>query len=173
MQLIPKPQPSEYAPYYAPYIALVPDDGQVLTHLATHLDLLETQIRGYSPAHCITPHTAGEWTINEILLHLLDAERVFAYRALRIARADTTPLPSYEHDDYVPYSRANERAVEDILSEYRAVRQATLALFRSFDEAALVRLGTASTQPISVRALIYNVAGHERHHLHSIRQNYG
>jgi len=110
--------------------------------------------------------------MKEILGHVTDTERIFAYRALRIARNDPTPLPSFEQDPYVQYSGANARSIADLLEEFTAARLATLALFNSFDDEAWQRSGTASGHALSVRAAVYIIAGHELHHINSIKQNY-
>ncbi|HRV95272.1 MAG TPA: DinB family protein [Anaerolineae bacterium] len=173
MTLIPKPQEGEYAPYTIMYIGLLPDDGQVLAHLQDNLQTMLSFIRSF-PAERLTYRWAeGEWTIKEILVHVSDDERIYAYRALRFARGDATELPGFEQDEYVPYSKANERDIEDILAEYSSVRQATLTLFKSFDADALKRVGVSNDHVMSVRAAAYHIAGHELHHLNSIRENYG
>ncbi|NUM44402.1 MAG: DinB family protein [Anaerolineales bacterium] len=173
MPHIPKPERGEYAPYAIMYIDLLPDDGQVLQHLRKNLDATLTLIRSFPVEKLATPCAPGEWTIQEILIHIADTERIFAYRALRIARGDTTPLTGFEQDDYVPASRANEREIESILAEYTAVRLATCTLFESFGEEVFNRAGIASENRVSVRALAYITAGHELHHVQSIRENYG
>jgi hypothetical protein len=170
--LIPKPRPGEYAPYTLAYIGLVPDDGQVLRHLRDNIKITRKLIRGFSEAALATPHQPGEWTIKEILLHVSDTERVFAYRALRFGRQDSTALAGFEQDDYVRVSRANQRGIESLLDEYLSVRMATLTLFESFEEDVYTRTGIASENRVSIRALAYIAAGHELHHIASIRQNY-
>ena len=104
--------------------------------------------------------------------HLADAERVFSYRALRIARGDQTPLPGFEQDDYVIRGAFDERRLADLAQEFSAVRAATLSLFRSFDDAAWTRRGVVSNNEISVRALAYLTAGHELHHLDILKKRY-
>jgi uncharacterized damage-inducible protein DinB len=130
-------------------------------------------IRAFPAAKLSEPWQAGEWTIKEIVVHIIDTERVFAYRALRFARNDQTALPGFEQTDYVPYTGANERQIEDILAEYRAVRAATISLFDSLSDAALTRGGSASGYPVTVRSLAYQIVGHELHHIESIKENYG
>ena len=170
---IPKPQDGEYAPYTIDYIKLVPDDGRVLTHLLNNFLAMRQHVESLPSDKLTKPHQDGEWTVHEILVHVIDTERVFAYRALRIARGDTTPLPGFEQDDYVPVSKANDRSLDDILDEYHAVRRATVALFHTFDESYLTNTALTSENLTSLRALIYIVAGHELHHLESIKENYG
>jgi uncharacterized damage-inducible protein DinB len=154
------------------YLDLVPNDGQVLTHLQNNVAQVTELVRGFTNKQLSTPCASGEWTIKEILVHIIDDERIFAYRALRFARNDSTELPGFEQDDYVPQSRANKRDIEDILAEHGAVRQATIALFNSFDEDMLVRKGVGSGNALSVRAAAYHIAGHELHHIASIEENY-
>jgi uncharacterized damage-inducible protein DinB len=172
MNLIPKPQPGEYAPYAITYIAVVPDDGQVLTHLRDNLEATRAFIRTFSEEKLSTPHELGEWTIKEILVHVSDTERIFAYRALRFARQDSTPLSSFDQNAYVPASCATTRKIDAILEEYAAVRMATMTLFESFEEEVYARTGIASESRVSVRALAHIIAGHEQHHIDSIRANY-
>uniref|UniRef100_UPI00404A2B8D DinB family protein n=1 Tax=Gelidibacter sp. TaxID=2018083 RepID=UPI00404A2B8D len=114
----------------------------------------------------------GKWTIKEVIQHIIDAERIFAYRALRIARQDQTPLPGFEENDYVPASFANDRSRDELLSDYKAVREATISLFDSFTDAMLLQIGTASNSPISVRALGFITIGHENHHCQVIKERY-
>lgn len=173
MKRIPKPQEGEYAPYAIMYIGLLPDDGLVLAHLQDNLQTMIDFIHSFPAEQLAYRWAEGEWTIKEILVHVSDDERIYAYRALRFARGDTTELPGFEQDDYVPYSKANERDIEEILAEYSSVRQATLTLFKSFNAEALERAGVANGHRMSVRAAAYHIAGHELHHLNSIRENYG
>jgi hypothetical protein len=102
----------------------------------------------------------------------MDDERIYAYRALRIARNDKTPLPGFEQDDYVPYSKANERSLKNIFHEYTTIRKATISLFSSFDKTTLLRRGVANDHEVSVRALAYHIAGHELHHMNIIKERY-
>jgi len=172
MQKIQKPNPGEYAPYAIAYIDLVPQDGLVYQHLQVNLTSNLEFIRSFPPEKRTLPWQAGEWTVQEILVHILDTERVFSYRALRFARNDATELAGFDQDTYVPYSGANQRPIQAILAEYTAVRQATLAFIDSLDEAALARSGRVAGNNVSVRALAWMIAGHEIHHINSIRENY-
>jgi len=172
MRLIPKPQAGEYDPYAIMYIQLLPDDGLVLQHLETNLHSLENLLQAFSDDALRVPHKAGEWTIKEILLHVIDDERIYAYRALRAARGDKTPLPGFEQEDYIIPSQANERSLESLLEEYRAVRMATISLFAYLPEDAFTRSLVANDHEVTVRALVYHIAGHELHHVESIRTNY-
>ncbi|MCB0212660.1 MAG: DinB family protein [Anaerolineae bacterium] len=172
MKHIPKPQEGEFNPYTIMYIGLLPDDGLVLKYMQDNLQMMCDFVRTFPEGKLTTPWAEGEWTIKEILVHVSDDERIYSYRTLRFARGDTTELPGFEQDEYVPYSKANERDIEDILEEYSAVRQATITLFKSFDDEALIRAGVSNGHMMSVRAAAYHIAGHELHHLNSIKDNY-
>lgn len=117
-------------------------------------------------------YAKGKWTIKDILLHIIDTERIFSYRALRIARQDKTPLAGFEQDDYIVSAKASARSLSSLLEEYKSVRQSSITLFESFDSTALKHIGEASGFPISVRALGYMLTGHENHHSQIIRQRY-
>jgi uncharacterized damage-inducible protein DinB len=169
---IDKPADGEFNPYAITYISLLPDDGRVLNHLKENGSLIRSFIMQLSEQKLVHRYAEGKWTVKEILVHIMDDERIYAYRALRIGRNDKTPLPGFEQDDYVPFSRANDRTLEDIFSEYMSVRNATISLFNSFSDEDLVRTGTANDHTVSVRALAYHIAGHELHHLNIIRERY-
>lgn len=117
-------------------------------------------------------YAAGKWTIKEVLVHIIDDERIYAYRALRFARNDATELSGFEQDDYARHSKANERDIKDILDEYAAGRNSTIALFNGLDENVLNRGGVANQNFVSVRALAYHIAGHEMHHVNIIKERY-
>jgi uncharacterized damage-inducible protein DinB len=170
--LISKPLPDEYPAYASMYMKWLPDDGLVLMHLKDQIAKTKKLAARLSEAQLQSRYAPGKWTIKESLVHIIDDERIYAYRALRIGRGDTTPLPGFEQDDYVPYSRANERTMGSILKEYVTVRKATLSLFKSFTEEDLLRRGLADGNAVSVRALLYHLAGHELHHLHIIKDKY-
>ncbi len=172
MERIPKPNEGEYAPYAIMYIKLLTDDGLTLDDLKNNYTSMKNFILSLPEEKLTCRYAPDKWTIKEILVHVMDTERIFAYRALRIARNDKTELPGYEQNDYVPYSRANERSLGNIFEEYAAVRVATLSLFQSFSDEDVLRCGTANGNPVSVRALAYLVAGHELHHMKIIRERY-
>lgn len=115
----------------------------------------------------------GKWTIKEVWQHILDTERIFAYRALRIARNDQTPLPGFDQDEYILPSKAKERSIAGIIHEFDAVREATITLFEYMPQEAFDHTGTASNKKISARALAFIIAGHERHHVRGLIENYG
>ena len=114
----------------------------------------------------------GKWTLKEVLQHIIDTERVFAYRLLRISRGDKTPLPGFDENEYVNMSNARDRDPDALIDEYINVRRSTISLIDSLPNDVLLKMGTASDHPISVRALVYIIAGHEQHHLSIIRERY-
>jgi uncharacterized damage-inducible protein DinB len=117
-------------------------------------------------------YAEGKWTIKEVLVHIIDDERIYAYRALRFARNDKTELPGFEQDPYAYYSYANQRTAESIVEEYEAVRLSTIALFNNLSDDAIARSGVANKNEVTVRALGYHIAGHELHHLNIIKTRY-
>lgn len=136
MKQIEKPGPGEFAPDTIKYIGLLPDDGLVLKHLADNLKSTSDLILSLPEEKLIFRYAKGKWTIKEILAHIIDDERIYAYRTLRFARHDKTELPGFEQDDYAVYSGANGRDINDLLNEFATVRQATISLFESFDSPA-------------------------------------
>jgi len=172
MKTIAKPEAGEYAPYTISYIGLLPDDGLILKHLQDNLTNTSNFLRSLSEEKLSYRYAEGKWTIKEILAHLIDDERIYSYRALRFARNDKTELPSFEQDDYALESGANERSIEDLLQEFATVRRATISLFDSFASEALMRVGVASGNVMSVRAAAYHIAGHELRHINIIKERY-
>ena len=164
-------QANEYNAYYQNYInnaeALSLKEGLKFNHdrVLTFLeDILEAK-HNYS-------YEEGKWTLKELLLHLIDTERIFVYRALCIAREDKTLFPGFDQDTYVATSRANNRQFQSLMNEYTMVRKATISLFDSFTDEMLMQIGTASNSPISARALGFIIMGHENHHCKIISERY-
>ncbi|MFO7446005.1 MAG: DinB family protein [Ignavibacteriaceae bacterium] len=172
MRKIPKPAEGEYAPYAAMYIGLLPDDQMVLHHLGKNFETVKNLILSLPEEKLTYRYAENKWTIKEILVHIVDDERVYAYRALRFARNDKTELPGFDQDDYTKYSNSNDRSIESIFNEYDAVRKSTVEMFNSFDDKALVRSGFANGTEMSVRAAVYHIAGHELHHINIIKNKY-
>ena len=172
LRTIPKPLDGEFAPYAIMYIGLLPDDGLVLSHMQDNLKIITDLVRPLSESQLTTPFAQGEWTIKEILLHIIDDERIYAYRALRAARNDQTELPGFDQDLFTTYSGANQRSLESLFEEYASVRAATITFFNNVPDEALTRASIANGHAMSVRAAAYHIAGHELHHLNSIKQNY-
>jgi hypothetical protein len=166
-----RPDSSEYAPYYASYVAKVPD-GDLLRTLEANIEETMAVLSALPEAKGNFAYAPGKWTLKEVVGHLSDAERVFSYRALRIARGDQVPLPGFDQQAWPPNAGANSRTLADLLGELRVVRASTLALFRHLPPESVGRVGTASDMPVSVRAIAWIIAGHERHHLGIIRERY-
>ncbi|MBI3125586.1 MAG: DinB family protein [Ignavibacteriales bacterium] len=172
MRIIPKPQPGEYDPYAIMYIKLLPDDGLILKHLEENGITARQFFLSIPPKQLEYRYAPDKWTIKEILLHMTDDERIYVYRALRFARADTTLLNGFDQELYALQSKANERTIEDLVEEFFTVRKATLSFFAHIPEEALIRGGIANNHYITVRALLYHLAGHELHHINVIKEKY-
>jgi hypothetical protein len=166
-----RPTPDEYAPYYEKYISKV-RDGEIVEILAEQSEALRGLFSRVPDERGQFSYAPGKWTLNESLLHVIDTERVFAYRALRIARGDTIPLHGFEQDDWVPLSGANDRRLASLVQEFVTVRSATIELFLGLPGDAWNRRGTASGHAVSVRALAFKCAGHALHHEGIIRERY-
>lgn len=170
--VIARPESGEHVPYYSRYIALVPGDdaGPALaTQIAETLGML----KDVDEPRALHRYQPGKWSVKEVLGHVMDAERVFAYRALRFARRDATALPGFDENTWVPAANFDRLPLADLLVEFAAVRAATVRLFRNLEPEALTRRGTANGDPVSVRALAWIIAGHERHHRGVLRERYG
>jgi hypothetical protein len=165
------PDPTEYAPYFGRYITLV-GGHDIVAALQDQPRETLALLSGLSEAQGDYRYAADKWSIKEMLGHLIDTERVFAYRALRFARNDSTPLASFEQDGYVQWGNFSDRRLADLIEEFVAVRAATVWLFRGLSPEAWIRRGVASGNPVSVRALAYIVAGHELHHQRILREKY-
>jgi hypothetical protein len=166
-----RPAADEHAPYYARYVEAVPD-GEILVLLRDQLaetEALLREFRGDRENHRYAP---DKWSVKEVVGHMADTERIFAYRALRFARGDRTPLPGYEQDDFVRGANFGVRALPEIAGELRSVRMASITLFAGLSAEALLRRGMANNVEFSVRALAWIIAGHERHHARVIREKY-
>jgi uncharacterized damage-inducible protein DinB len=168
---ISRPQPGEYAPYYERYIALVPGED-ILTTLDQQRRQTMLLLSGRNEEDGNFRYAPEKWSAKEVLGHVCDSERVFAYRALRFSRGDSTPLAGFEQDDYVRNGPFANRSLEDLIEEFIAVRRATLSLLRNLDEAAWMRRGVANKNEVTVRALAYIIAGHELHHRRILQEKY-
>lgn len=165
------PDSSEYAPYYARYVDRVPA-GDLLPALDAQLRDTLTLLDEFGERGSDHRYAPGKWTVKEVVGHVADTERIFAYRALRIARGDATALPSFDENAFVAHANFARRPLADLVRELEIVRQATVALFAGLDDEALVRRGTASGNPLTPRAAAYVIAGHERHHAQILRERY-
>jgi hypothetical protein len=174
MRVIPKPGPDEYPPYCVIYVGLLPDDGLILSHLRTNFLRIKELISGLPEEKLYWRYADNKWTIKEMLVHLVDDERIYCYRALRYARADTTELHGFDQDEYARISGANQRSLDNIFEEYEAVRNATIALFDGLPDDAFMRKGgiDENKNKWTVRAMAYHIAGHELSHMNLIREKY-
>lgn len=172
MKIIPKPEPGEYDPYAIMYVKLLPDDGDILRHLRENGEMVKRYFSALTPDQWLHRYAPEKWSVKEVLLHIIDDERIYAYRALRIARNDKTELPGFDQDPYVVASEANNRTPESLLNEYETVRRATLSLFDNLPDDAWLRSGTANNHSVTVRSLVYHLAGHELHHLNILKEKY-
>jgi uncharacterized damage-inducible protein DinB len=166
-----RPGAAEYAPYYEKYVSLVPE-GEVVATLSRQLEETISTLRGLTETQADSRYAPDKWSIKELVGHMIDSERIFAYRALRFARNDQTPLPGYEQDDYVRAGNFGGRSMRDLADEFEQARRANLHLFRSLEDEAWLRRGTANDSEVSVRALAYILAGHETHHMQVLRTRY-
>lgn len=167
-----RPQPEEYGDFYQGYIDLItePNILEVLIQQAQHTYTLIQQLQ---PEEADYRYEEGKWSVKEVIGHLVDTERIMAYRALCISRGETASLPGYDHDAYVENGHFDERTLQSLSTEYDALRNSNISLFNSFDQEQTLRRGTANGLSVSVRALAYIIAGHERHHLKSLEEKYG
>ena len=166
-----RPGPTEFARFYDTYVNAVPG-ADVLDTLAAAPDGLDALLASLDAAAETFAYADGKWTVREVLGHVIDAERVFAYRALHMARADGSSLPGMEENAWATASNAGERELADLLTEFRALRMANVAQFRSWSDEQLDRTGSASGNAFTVRSLVFIIAGHELHHRRVLRERY-
>ncbi|HJU84722.1 MAG TPA: DinB family protein [Holophagaceae bacterium] len=168
----PRPAPDEFAPYYAGYIAKVPEGADVLEMLEAQKLELKALFGSMSEDQALYFYAPGKWSLKQLVGHLIDAERVFSQRVFRFSREDATPMPSFEEDAYVAHGHAETRPMADLLEELLLLRSANLLMFRALSNEAWNRRGEASGKVVSVRALLFITAGHLRHHLDVVRERY-
>jgi hypothetical protein len=169
---IQRPAASEYAPFYETYVSAVPS-GDVLPTLIRQAEETAALLEGLSESEAEYRYQPGKWSIKEVVGHIIDAERIFVYRALCAARGERVELPAFAEDEYVAAARFDRRPLRDLVAELLAVRAATVAFFAGLSEEDLARTHVANHNPYSVRALAYIIAGHERHHARLLRERYG
>ncbi|MEJ1222000.1 DinB family protein [Sediminicola sp. 1XM1-17] len=162
---------TEYNSYYQPYIDAL-GDVELMEGLKSGMDQFINEVKNIPDEKLTYAYGVGKWTVSEVLVHLIDTERIFQYRALRFYRNDRTPLPGFDQDEYVPASNANSRSKDSIIKEYLAVRQSTIALFETFEEKELNRTGMASGAKMSVGAAGLIISGHQKHHLAILQNRY-
>lgn len=162
---------NEYVPYQKMYLDLV-ENKPLVASLEASLNDFIAFFEAIPDDKLSFAYKEGKWTIKEVLLHMIDTERIFQYRALRFAREDKTMLPGFSENDFVPYSNANSRSKESLLKEYKAVRLSTIALYETFSDENLKIVGNSSGGAMSVRGLGYLIVGHQIHHVNIIKERY-
>jgi DinB superfamily len=172
MLMFARPQPGSYVEYFGKYIALVPD-GDLRRIMPVVFDANYRALRTITAEQERYRYAPGKWSIRESVGHMVDTERVFSYRALRFARGDTTPLASFDENRFTAAAGYDDLPLEQILGELMAVHASTVLLFENLADHAWDRMGTASNNPMSVRAAAYIILGHELHHMHVLREKYG
>lgn len=166
-----RPKPEEYGEYYQAYIDQV-GSGDILEILKDQMHETYTLINTLTSKQARYQYADGKWTVKEVIGHLIDSERIFAYRGLCFARDETKSLPGFDQDAYVAEGNFRERSLQSLGDEYFSLRNSTIVMFDSFTENILLRKGTANDNTFSVRALAYIIAGHEKHHLKVLEDNY-
>jgi hypothetical protein len=166
-----RPEQGDYAPYYENYIKLVEGDD-ILKILNDQGKITQDILNSFSEHKGNYRYADGKWTVKEMVGHLLDTERVFTYRALCIARAEKKSLPGFEQDEYVKEGNFNRRELFELNYEFRLLRESNLLLFRSFTSEMLWKRGFASETSVTVLAILFMIAGHEKHHMKVLREKY-
>ena len=162
---------NEFDPYYNTYVSLV-DGDNVMEMLEAQPAELISVFGGMPDEKGSFTYAEGKWTVKELLSHLIDGERIFAYRILRISRGDVTPIEGFEQEGYIENSNANNRSFADLLEEFKFQRRSNMNMLRNLSDETARRIGTASDKKISVRALVYIMAGHIQHHINILRDRY-
>lgn len=165
-----RPQADEYPVFYKGYVDTVNDD--VLAELEHQIESFPTILREVPTEKAGYAYAEGKWTIIELVGHILDTERIMAYRALRIARNDSTPLAGFEENDYVANAHFADRTLDSMEDEFKHLRKTNLFLIKSLNETELARVGIINDKPISVKALIFIIAGHLNHHMRILKERY-
>jgi hypothetical protein len=166
------PLPAEYNPAFAGYIAKAQSFADPIRKLDQQLDEVMTVLRPLNATQRLRRYAPDKWSVQELVGHLIDAERIFAYRALRIGRGDSTPLAGFDENAYVPAAQAEKCDWSDLLTEFEHVRMSSVLLFQNLPREAWVRVGTSNGSSLSVRALAYIMIGHVAHHIDILRDRY-
>jgi uncharacterized damage-inducible protein DinB len=166
-----RPDETEYSPYFARYIARVPE-GDIIAQLRENSATLGATLAALDETHGARRPEAGKWSIREMLGHMIDVERVFVSRALHIARGNVAPLPSFDQDDYATAAGSDARQLSDLREELRLLRESTIRFFATLPAGAWTRIGVAGGNNLSVRAIAHILVGHTRHHLQSLAERY-
>jgi hypothetical protein len=166
-----RPERTEYAPFHETYISKI-QTNDILATLDEQQRQMLLLLSGRTDTDGDIRYAPGKWSVKEVLGHVCDGERILSYRALCIARGETTPLPGYDENSYVANAPFSRRSLTDLIEDFTAVRRATLSLFRNFDDEAWMRRGKANNNEVTVRAIAYIIAGHELHHRQALEEKY-
>lgn len=172
MKKISKPRDTEYALYYENYVGLVPVETSVLDQLKVSAKEVTALYKSLSVEQLTTPYQSGKWSLKDLLMHLIDVERVFVYRAMRFARMDRTPLPFFDENEFAKQAQADKIPLSKLLKEYNANRNLTIAFFNNLTAKQVERAGIASQYTMTVRACAWIITGHELHHRNIIAERY-
>ena len=168
-----RPEPNEYDPYYIGYISQIKDDEDLLTAMERQPEEMRTMFAQFPEDRGTYAYSDGKWTIKELLSHLNDGERMFAYRLLRVSRGDQTPIEGFDQEGgYIENSNANAQPIGELLEEFELQRRANMIQLRNLSDEAAARMGTANNVPVSARAIAYVMAGHVRHHQNILKERY-
>lgn len=168
---ISRPETVEYDSYYERYVSLVAD-GDIISTLKNQISETLELLTAINAEKADFRYAEGKWSVKELVGHMIDTERIFAYRALRIARGDRTPIEGYEQDDYIKNAEFAKCNLADLAEEFALIRRANVLMFRNLSETAWHRRGTANEREVSVRALAYISAGHEIYHVNILKERY-
>jgi hypothetical protein len=167
-----RPETTEYDAYYERYVSLIKGDDDIVAVLERQPSELKDLFSNVDEERGTFAYAEGKWSLKESISHLIDGERIFGYRVLRISRGDETPIEGFEQEGYIENSNANNRCFAELLDEFELQRRANLLLIKNLSDESAARLGTASGLPISVRGLVYIMAGHVRHHIFILNDKY-
>lgn len=166
-----RPAKSDYAEYYQKYIDLI--DGEDIIHILVKLNNEVSDVfNSFPQSKGDYSYAEGKWTVKEVIGHMMDTDRIFAYRALSIARGERQPLPSFDQDEYVRKGKFNLRNLADLTYEYRLIRESNILMFKGFDQSVYSNRGVAAGNEVTVLALMWMIAGHQKHHLKILKERY-
>ncbi len=168
---ISRPETGEFDAYYERYVSLV-RDGDIISTLQNQIAETLGILGAIDEEKAVFRYAEGKWSVKELLGHIIDTERIFAYRALRIARGDATPIEGYEQDDYIKNAEFDKCDLADLAEEFTLVRKSNVLMYQGLSETAWHRRGVANDKEISVRALVYISAGHELYHVNILKERY-
>lgn len=166
-----RPTKGDYSEYYQQYIDLVEGDD-IIKILLENNQYIQDILNSFPQSNGNYRYAEGKWTVKEVVGHMMDVDRIYCYRALSIARGEKKPLPGFDQDQYVLNGKFNNRELYDLAYDYKLVRESAILLFRSFDSSVLQNKGNANDSDITVLALMFIIAGHEKHHLNILKERY-